>query len=246
MPIAIYRKATVGTILTKREKIKGIPTAAVFLMVLGAILVGTVAGPIAGYFIFTRPGLANSGELISPLPAAGMVAGAKAVAAGPVVNRELDYRRPENWFLGADFNKVKQSRITNYNVSIAKLGIDNATVTIGGEDLSKSLIQYPGTANPGQMGSTVIFGHSVLRQFYNPKNYVTIFSKIMTLDKGDEILVGYDGVKYTYKVIDKITVKPTDVEILEQRFDGRYLKLITCVPEGTYLARGVVLAELAK
>lgn len=233
MPIAIYRKAMAKATPIKRDRAKGIPVIAVFLMILGAILVGTVTGPIVGYFIFTKPNLTNSRELISP-----------ATAAGPVVNKELDYRRPENWFPGADFNKNKLSKITDYNISIVKLGINDAIIAIGGEDLSKSLIQYPGTANPGEMGSTVIFGHSVLRQFYNPKNYTTIFSKIMTLDKGDEILIDYDGVKYTYQVIDKVVVKPTDVEILEQRFDGRYLKLITCVPEGTYLARGVVLAEL--
>lgn len=244
MPIAIYRKAAVRINSNKSNRAKVVPAMAVFLMILGAILVGMVAGPVAGYFIFTRPTLTKSEELVSPLPAGG-VAGTKVMASsGPVVNKELDYRRPENWFPGVNFAKGKQSKITAYNISIVKVGIKSATVVIGGEDLGKSLIQYPGTANPGELGSVVVFGHSVLRQFYNPGNYISIFSKIMTLDKGDEILIDYDGVKYTYKVIDKTQVKPTDVEILEQRFDGRYLKLITCVPEGTYLARGVVLAEL--
>src|SRR3989338_10809950 len=106
MPIAIYRKAMTKAIPVKRNRTKGIPVIAVFLMILGEIFVGTVAGPIAGYYIFTRPNLIDSGELISPLPAVGIVAGAKAVAVGPVVNTELDYRRPENWFPGADFNKT--------------------------------------------------------------------------------------------------------------------------------------------
>ena len=66
----------------------------------------------------------------------------------------------------------------------------------------------------------------------------------MTLEYGDEILIKFDGVNYRYKVVDKIEVKPEDIQILEQKYNGRYLKLVTCVPEGTYLRRGVVIAEL--
>lgn len=244
MPIAVYRKATARVVPTRKGRAKGIPIMAVILMILGAVLVGTVAGPVAKYYVFSKLDLTGSSRWLTPLPAGEIAGENKVTASGPIVNTELDYHRPENWFPGVNFDKAKHSKITDYNISIFKLGIHDAVVTIGGNDLSESLIQYPGTANPGGLGSVVIFGHSILRQFYNPKNYTAIFSKIMTLDKGDEILINFDGVKYTYRVIDKIQVEPMDVEILEQRFDGRYLKLITCVPEGTYLARGVVVAEL--
>jgi len=40
-------------------------------------------------------------------------------------------------------------------------------------------------------------------------------------------------------------VQPTDLSVLEQRFDGRYLTLITCTPPGTYLRRLVVVAQIA-
>jgi sortase A len=66
----------------------------------------------------------------------------------------------------------------------------------------------------------------------------------MTLDEGDEILVDYDGIQYVYKVREKVEVQPEDVFILQQKLNNRELKLITCVPEGTYLRRGVVIAEL--
>ena len=66
----------------------------------------------------------------------------------------------------------------------------------------------------------------------------------MTLAPGDEIKIRYDGVTYNYRVIDKIEVKPEDIQILEQKYSGGYPKLVTCVPEGTYLRRGVVIAEL--
>ncbi len=41
-------------------------------------------------------------------------------------------------------------------------------------------------------------------------------------------------------------VQPTDTFILAQRYDVRQLKLVTCVPEGTVLRRGVVIATLVK
>lgn len=246
MPTIVYRKAA------PRQKVirpaqKGLPLLPVTLMVLGSLLIGSVAGPIFGYLFITAPRLQPNTGLISPVVSTrkNLISPLTSeVLAAPIVYQELDYRKPENWFPGAQFPTPSQSKITHYNLSIPKLGITNAVVEIAGSDLEKSLIHYPGTANPGEFGSPVVFGHSILRQFYNPKNYISIFSTIMTLMQGDEITINFDGVEYTYRVIDKLEVKPTDVQILEQRYDGRFLKLVTCVPEGTYLRRGIVIAEL--
>lgn len=252
MPIAVYQKVPPLLRSPGREG-KGISLIAVILMVLGSLIIGSVSGPIVAYMLFTAPSLERSQELLSPLPSLAEAPDAKplstavlrqqATAVAPVVYDSLDYHRPENWFPSVPLPKVRSSYITHYNLSIPALRIEEAIVTIGGDNLSESLIHYPGTAIPGELGSTVIFGHSILRQFYNPRNYISIFSTIMTLSRGDEIIIIYSGVNYTYRVIDKFQVKPADVEILQQRYDGRYLKLITCVPEGTYLRRGVVLAE---
>lgn len=242
MPLAVYRKAE--PIITSPRR--GLPFLPVFLMVIGALVIGSVAGPIATYLLITSPQLRQA-PLISPLPTTDVrVLGSQQAQAAPIVNESLDYSRLENWFPGEQLPKPQASKITHYNLSIPKLGIENAVVEIGGNDLSKSLIHYGGTANPGELGSPVIFGHSILRQFYNPKNYLSIFSTIMTLKANDEIEINYNGVRYTYRVIDKIEVKPTDVQILEQRYNGRFLKLVTCVPEGTYLRRGVIIAELVQ
>jgi sortase A len=104
--------------------------------------------------------------------------------------------------------------------------------------------EYPGTANPGQPGNTVLFGHSVLPQFFNPKNYLTIFSTLPTLKDGDEILVNFDGVNYRYLVEEMVEVSPEDTSVLEQRYDDSYITLITCVPPGTYLRRLIVRGRL--
>jgi sortase A len=161
-----------------------------------------------------------------------------------------DYTQLSNWFVDSSSNQLSNNLSNNdngnkYFLSIPKLKIKDATVIIGSSDLEKSLIQYPQTALPGQLGNTVIFGHSVLPQFYNPKSYLTIFSILHTLKIGDEIDISYDGSQYKYVVSEMYEVKSDDFSVLEQRFDNKVITLITCSPPGTYLRRLVVKAEIA-
>lgn len=144
----------------------------------------------------------------------------------------VDYTQASNWFQGANKNDFISSKIEYYTISIPKLKIDSATVAIGGEDLSSHLIQYPGTALPGKRGNSAIFGHSILPIFYNPKNYLSIFSLLPTLKKGDDIYVNYDGISYVYKVETMFEVLPTDIQVLDQDSSDSFLTLVTCVPPG--------------
>jgi len=156
-----------------------------------------------------------------------------------------EYNNYKNWFTVTPKFSPRLSKVTHYNLSIPKLKIEKAVVTIGGENLAESLIHYPGTALPGEYGNAVVFGHSVLPQFFNPKKYKTIFSTLPNLKEGDEILVDFDGIQYRYLVVEMVEVSPNDISVLEQRYDGEYLSLITCVPPGTYLRRLIVKAKLA-
>lgn len=144
----------------------------------------------------------------------------------------VDYTKASNWFPDSSSEEFSVSSVRYYTISIPKLRIKDATVAIGGEDLSDSLIQYPGTALPGKRGNAVIFGHSILPQFYDPKNYLTIFSTLPTIEKGDEIDISYDGIEYAYLIEDVFEVKPTDLEILVQNTSDSFVTLITCTPPG--------------
>lgn len=234
----------------------------VVFITMGLFLVGNAVVPILGYYVSTFPGIAAS-SLMAPVPPEQVLdvnpivyasSGEDAPAAGKseptIIDTELDYTNLSNWFSGQPAS-LGQTTQETYILDIPSLNITNAEVTVGGTDLNHSLIQYPGTALPGESGAPVIFGHSVLRQFYNPseknsRRYNSIFSTIMTLKKGDEIFVTHDGVKYTYIVQEKTEVKPEDTYILNQKYDSSQLKLVTCTPEGTYLRRGVVVAQLIR
>ncbi len=225
------------------------------LITIGSIMVTNVIWPIAEHQLISSPKLQKT-ELISPLSPSQLQAmnalsesvSSQTTSSVPqALGADVDYTKVSNWFPEATQSNVDNPK--SYVLSIPAVNIQNATVNIGGENLDQSLIHYAGTALPGQLGSPVIFGHSVLRQFYNPseKNkdrYKSIFSKIMTLKTGDRIFIDYDGIRYTYEVKDKVEVKPEDLFILEQKYSNRELKLITCVPEGTYLRRGVIVAQL--
>jgi len=144
----------------------------------------------------------------------------------------IDFTKASNWFPNANPPENEDLGVEYYSISIPSLKIENATVRIGGENLDESLIQYAGTALPGKKGNAVVFGHSILPQFFNPKDYLTIFSTLPEIKKGAEIIINYDGITYTYRVEDKFEVLPTDIQILEQNISDSYLSLVTCVPPG--------------
>jgi sortase A len=208
--------------------LKYLPVA---VLLAGVIFLTSVFWPILKYEFKSQ---SFSQQLISPVEVLGES------------TTVIDYSRPSTWFPTAPNLPPQPSKITHYTLSIPKLKIEKAIVHIGGEDLMDSLIQYPGTALPGQYGNAVIFGHSVLPQFFNPKNYKTIFSTLPALEEGDEILVDFDGVAYRYEIMNLSEVSPEDVSVLEQHYNAEYLTLITCVPPGTYLKRLIVTARLVR
>ena len=226
-------------------------------------LVGSAVLPIASHLVATSPGLQED-QLQAPIPREQVIDIVPAVIAQAVpsdvvqaqviepkiLNVDLDYTNLQNWF-NTPVPESSSDGGEVYYIDIPKLDVKKAEVQIGGTNLNQSLIQYPGTADPGELGAPVIFGHSVLRQFYNPslknKNrYNSIFSYIMTLSSGDEIYITHQGVKYTYRVREKTEVKPEDTYILAQQRTAKNLKLVTCTPEGTYLRRGVITATLVE
>jgi len=166
----------------------------------------------------------------------------------PVVLESLiDYGNLENWF--GNHQLTSKPTETTYLLHIDKLNIKNALVKVGGTNIDHNLVQFNTDVELGDYGAPVIFGHSILRQFYNPKEtnkdrYKSIFSTIMTLKIGDEIKIETGNLTYTYTVTEKKEVPPEDDYILAQNTNVRQIKLVTCTPEGTYLRRGVITAEL--
>lgn len=101
----------------------------------------------------------------------------------------------------------------------------------------------PGASSvPGQVGNTVIAGHSS-NDLFDSGDYKFIFAQNEKLVEGDTIYTHYQGKRYTYTVTSKEVVMPTEVDKLVYPTDKPMLTLISCVPLGTALKRLLITAE---
>lgn len=98
------------------------------------------------------------------------------------------------------------------------------------------------SAYPGEVGNFVITGHSA-GDIYSSNPYKYIFSGLERLEDGDLIYVNYNSVRYTYRVIKKEVVEPSNVASLVVDTDKPLLTLVTCTPLGTSRYRLLVTAE---
>lgn len=241
MSLYSYQKKEPRLKRVLRLSLRAKKEASFLLSIFGLILVGNALIPIIGYQFRYAPGF---GKIISPLvsPDQRDSLGSIAVLAK---EEEKDYTLVSSWFdSSVEQEEAFSSEVTHYSISIPKLGIESASVELGGEDLKKTLVHYPDTALPGRLGNAVVFGHSVLPQFFNPENYLTIFSTLYRLKEGDEIFVDFDGIRYRYLIEDLFEVSPKDLSVLEQHYNSRVMTLITCSPPGTYLRRLIIRTRL--
>lgn len=98
------------------------------------------------------------------------------------------------------------------------------------------------SAYPGEIGNTVITGHSA-GDIYSSNPYKYIFSGLERLNDGDLIYINYNSVRYTYRVVKKEVVDPSNVAALVVDTDKPLLTLVTCTPLGTSRYRLLVTAE---
>lgn len=255
MTTTLYVKAPPGhTLARKRSPLVPLRRAlSAILLTLGIASFTSVIYPMMVYQ-YTYASRFRSANLITPRvqdSALAPGAGIQTASAdeGPrflpeMINTSLDYTNSEVWFPQAQANTKSIIEESVYTLSIPALKIDHALVKTGSQDLKESLIHYPGTARAGDLGNAVVFGHSVLPQFFDPTNYISIFSTLHTLDKGDTIVLDDEGATYTYQIYDMYEVSPDDLTPLAQTYDDRRLTLITCTPPGTYLRRLILKARL--
>jgi sortase A len=209
-------------------------------MLMGAGVILWTVWPIVSFFVFDQ-GIVS--QMISPVAEATNT----NKSLSPYGYASTSITANANYWFPQNPQKKVVTPVNSYELSIPTLKLQKATVVIAGDDLTKSLVHYGGTGLPGDYGTAVIFGHSTLTQLYNGvKAYKAIFSTLPMIKIGDEIIIRYDMVTYTYKVYDKVILEPTDLSTLEQNFDDSYLTLVTCVPPGTLLYRLNVKAKLER
>lgn len=180
----------------------------------------------------------------APIPRYSMVgeSGIGSLIAQGISHLTLNYNDARNWY--PQLKPSTSASVPLYSLSIPSLKIIDAQVSTTDYDLAKHLVQYMGTSIPGENGTAVIFGHSTLPQWFDPKNYKAIFATLHTIKKGDEIIAKVNNIAYTYKVFAIDITSPDDTNIFSQSFDHSYITIVTCTPPGTVWKRLIVRASL--
>jgi LPXTG-site transpeptidase (sortase) family protein len=141
------------------------------------------------------------------------------------------------------------SDLENNNLIIPKINVKAPIVWNSPFDektmlanLQKGVVHYGFTPLPDSgKGPIFISGHSSY-YWWDKGQYKTIFANLDQLENDDEIALAYNNVVYIYKVYEKITVKPDQVDVLNS-VDEPILVLMTCTPAGTNLRRLIVKAR---
>jgi sortase A len=218
---------------------------------IGCILLGFTAilyffFPIIAYQMFLSSSISGS-EIVSPVPKylTGESSSVKSLIQQGISSLQFDYNDARVWYPQIHPDQKKRSaKIDHYSLSIPSLKIDDATVSTTNYNLDQNLVHYFGPSNPLDHGTSVIFGHSTIPQWFNPKNYKTIFATLHTIKTGDDIILTVEGKQYTYQIFSVTITSPEDVNIFSQSYDNSYITIVTCTPPGTIWKRLIVRAVL--
>jgi sortase A len=203
--------------------------------------------PLISYHLYLSSAFAND-DIQAPLPQRFVLGGTtsfKGLISTGISNVTSNYKDARNWFPELKKESTTQTRISEYEFSIPSQRIEHMKVSAVDFNLSKHLVQYFSTSkSPIEHGTSVIFGHSTLPQWFDPKNYMAVFAHMHLLKNGDEILLTVNGHDYHYKVFSISILDSNDPNIFSQAYDNSYVTLVTCTPPGTTWKRLVVRASL--
>ena len=137
-------------------------------------------------------------------------------------------------------NKISANRLY-----IPKIDINLPYSTGGAETMeSGAWWRMPENGNPKDGGNFVLSAHRFIMGLTPEQTWrKSPFYSIDRLDVGDEIIIDYDGQRYTYQISQKYAVTPTAVEI-ESRTDEPQLTLYSCTLGGASDGREVIIAKL--
>lgn len=237
MPLAVYVKENTAAKIERSKKKDR--TFSIALSLIGVLSILFAAWPYLSWQIITLPKLTSKIEKI-PIPQREVISGTSIPTSDVQIISEPDGFS----YFTTDF-KPQGIRPKEFSLSIPKLKIEKAKVKVDSTNFYQNLALFPGTAIPGNVGNAFITGHSVLPQFNDPANYRAIFTKLSTLEVGDDVYVQLEDKTLHYTVLYSKIVEPKNLSVLSPISpNGKNLTLMTCVPPGSSTKRLVVITSL--
>jgi sortase A len=177
-------------------------------------------------------GLVLSFVFFNEVFVAPFISPSKTVSATPIIGNDPGDIGPES--------KIIIPKI-NLEVPIV-FGLNSIAEDEIQEGLEDGVVHYASTPDPGEIGNSVIVGHSS-NNILNSGKYKFAFVLLRRLEVDDTFFVHFEGIRYTYKIYDKKVVPPTDVSVLGPADRANTMTLITCDPPGTSINRLIITAE---
>lgn len=170
----------------------------------------------------------------------------------PVLQEEVNYRtrssHPTKPFSPTEIQPLDPQ----FGIIIPKLGanariianVDPYDSRLYQTALTKGVAHAKGTVFPGQIGNVFLFAHSSVN-FYEAMRYNAVFYLVTKLEKGDEIILYYQGTPYRYRITHKELVDASAISYLTRQATEKQVTLMTCWPPGTTFKRLVVTGLIA-
>ncbi len=108
--------------------------------------------------------------------------------------------------------------------------------------LQKGIAHAQGSSLPGEGKTIYLFAHSTNTPF-NAIRLNAVFMLLNELNNNDQIIIFFNGKRYTYTVFKKEIVNPAKTEYFSYPNDKETLILQTCWPPGTIWKRLLVFAS---
>lgn len=126
-------------------------------------------------------------------------------------------------------------------IIIPKIGLEAKIVPdLSWNNLMAGVGHDPLSANPGEDGVCVLYGHRFLNWVDPSTGYFYLLDK---LEPGDIVVIYWKGKVYRYITRESKVIEPTDYSIYQKR-NIPTVVLVTCTPLWTDKYRLVVFAEL--
>lgn len=113
------------------------------------------------------------------------------------------------------------------------------------EKLKTGVAHAKTSFTPDQDGTTYLFSHSTNFDWF-VKDVNAVFYLLKNLEKGDNIIVFYEGKQYTYTLRSKRVVSPDNTQYLVPVRGKKQLILQTCWPPGSTTERLLIFADLVE
>jgi len=172
-----------------------------------------------------------------------------------IVSRAFaDFFKKENQeIISNTFSGIEKGEYSDKEngIEIPKIEVSAPLIFVSNEEevyksLDRGVVLFPNSVLPGEVGQTIILGHSAGPNWPKIK-YDWVFSRLDELSKGDEIFLYFNHQKYPYYVTKKVFLeKEREIPQGDLTNSQNMLLLITCWPPGEDLKRIAVEASLAK